>query len=149
MFLSVGKLLLWIIWVEIVLFLFVNSIFTRWTNLAAHFFYITFYWLYYYSCPNFFPFAPHPAPPTPSGNSPPLFMSMGHAYKFFAFSIFYTVLTSPWLFCNYLYVLRNTLTPSPVPPQPPPIRQTSKPSPYPCFCLCACLLTLFFRFNCW
>ena len=36
-----------------------------------------------------------------------LFMSMGHVYKFFRYSISYTVLYTPWLFCNYLFVLLN------------------------------------------
>ena len=34
----------------------------------------------------------HPAPPTLSGNPLPLFMSMGHAYTFFGYSLSYTVL---------------------------------------------------------
>ena len=54
--------------------------------------------------------------------------------------------TSPWLFCNYLFVLLNPLTSSPI---PLPIWQPSKCSLYPWFCLCSCLLSLFLRFNCW
>ena len=57
--------------------------------------------------------------------------------------------TSPWLFCNYLFLLVNPLTSSPIPPHSPPIWQSSKLSPYPWFCLCSCLLSLFFRFNSW
>ena len=34
--------------------------------------------------------------------------------------------TSPWLFCNYLFVLLNPLTSSPISLQSPPIWQTSK-----------------------
>ena len=57
---------------------------------------IIFYWLCYYSCPNFSSFVPlHPAPPTPSGNSTPLSMSMGHVRKSFDYSISYTVLYIP------------------------------------------------------
>ena len=32
---------------------------------------------------------------------PPQFMSMGHACKFFGFSISYTILNPPYLFCTY------------------------------------------------
>ena len=52
---------------------------------------------------------------------PPYFMSMGHVYKFFGFSISYTVLTSPKLFYNYLFVLLNLFTSSSIPPYPHPI----------------------------
>ena len=44
---------------------------------------------------------PLPGAPLPSSSLPPYFMSMGHACKFFAFSIAYTVLNSP-LFILYL-----------------------------------------------
>ena len=54
--------------------------------------------------------------------------------------------TSPWLFCNYLFILPSPLTSSPIPPHPSPIWQPSKL--YPWFCLCSCLLSLFFNFNC-
>ena len=47
----------------------------------------------YYNCPDFFPFALlHPAPPFPQAIPVPLFISMGHAYKFFGCSLSYTVL---------------------------------------------------------
>ena len=36
--------------------------------------------------------------------------------------------TSPWLFCNYLFVLLNPLTSSPIPLHSPPIWQPSKHS---------------------
>ena len=73
------------------------------------------------------------------------FMSMGHEYKFSGYSMSYTVLTFPWLFCNYLFALLNPLTPSPNPPCPPPISQWSKCSLYPWFCLySSCLLSLIF-----
>ena len=39
--------------------------------------------------------------------------------------------TSPWLFCNYLFVLLNPLTSSLIPLHHPPIWQPSKHYPYP------------------
>ena len=99
-----------------------------------------------------FPPLPSPAqlPPLLQVILPPLFMSMSHVYKFVAtpFPILY--FTSPWLFCNYLFVLLNLLTSSSIPPHPFSIWQLLKHSPYPWFCLCSsCLLSLIFRFNCW
>ena len=70
-------------------------------------FLIIFYWLCYYSCPDFSPFAPLPS--TPYSLRPSLHhcvcMSIAHAYKFFGYSISYTVLCILRLFCNYLFVL--------------------------------------------
>ena len=43
-----------------------------------------------------------------------------HDCKFFGCSISCTVLTSPWLLCNYLFVLLNPLTSSPFPYTPHP-----------------------------
>ena len=44
----------------------------------------------------FYPFAPlHPAPFTPSGNSPTIFMSISYAYKFFDYSISWAVFYLP------------------------------------------------------
>ena len=72
------------------------------------------YWLCYYSCPSFSPFAPlHPAP------APPHFFKqtlhhcscqwvMHISSPATPFPILY--FTSPWLFCNYLFVLPNTST---------------------------------------
>ena len=58
--------------------------------------------------------------------------------------------TSPWLFCNYLFVLLSPLTSSPIPVNTSPIWKPSKCSSYPRFWLCSfCLLSLFFRFNYW
>ena len=54
--------------------------------------------------------------------------------------------TSPWLFCNYLFLLINPLTSSSILWHPLPIWQPSKCSPYPEFCLCSCLLRFFFFF---
>ena len=51
---------------------------------------IIFYWLCYYSCPGFSSFAPlYSAPLHPSDK--PHTMFIGHAYKFFGYSISYTV----------------------------------------------------------
>ena len=54
--------------------------------------------------------------PFPQAIPIPLFLSMGHRYKFVAtlFPILYCA--SPWLFCNYLFVHLNPLTSSPIPP---------------------------------
>ena len=52
---------------------------------------------------------PLPGTPIPSSNPLPQFMTMGHAYKFFGFSISYTVLNNP-LSCTYQFVLLNPCT---------------------------------------
>ena len=95
------------------------------------------------------PFAPlHPAPPTPSGNhcSCPWVMDISSLAT--PFPILYFI--SPWLLCNYLFVLLNPLICSPIPTHPPPIWQPSTCSLYPRICLCSSyLFSLFFRFNCW
>ena len=52
-------------------------------------------------------------------------MFMDNAYKFFGYSISYTVLYLPWLFCDYLFVLLNPLTSSSILPHPCPIWQPS------------------------
>ena len=80
---------------------------------------IIFYGLCYYSCPAFSPFATlHPEPPTPSSNPPTIDCScpwvMCLSSLATPFSILYC--TSPWLFCNYLFVLLNSLTSSPLHP---------------------------------
>ena len=60
------------------------------------FFKITFYWLCYYSGPDFPPLLSSTwHSPYPQAIPPPLFMSMGHAYKFFGYSISCTVLYIP------------------------------------------------------
>ena len=58
----------------------------------------------------------HPAPPTPSSN----LHTIVHVHGSLAapFPILYLI--SPWLFCNYLFVLLNPLTSSPIPPHTPP-----------------------------
>ena len=54
---------------------------------------IIFYWLCHYSCPDFSPLPPSTQHhPLPQAIPLPLFMSTGHAYKFFGYSISSTVL---------------------------------------------------------
>ena len=65
---------------------------------ALHLFYFFDYILLIMlcSCPNFSPFAPSSEhPPLPKAIHTPLFMSMGHVYRFFDSSISYTVLYIP------------------------------------------------------
>ena len=65
----------------------------------------------------FLPFIPPcPAPPFHQHTPPPQFMSTGHAYKFFGFSISYTILNLPCLFCTYHLCF---LFPVPFPHSPP------------------------------
>ena len=59
-------------------------------------------------------------PPLPQAITPLLFMSTGHGYKFFGYSISYTYFTSPWLFSPYVFVLLNPLNSSPILLQPLP-----------------------------
>ena len=60
----------------------------------------------------FFPSGPlHPAAPTPSGISPPLVICINYLATSFPTLYF----TSPWLFCNCLFALLNSLTSSPIP----------------------------------
>ena len=112
-------------------------------------FFTDFFRLCYYSCLNFFPFVPSTQnPPLPQAIPKPLFSPLAMHISSLAtpFPILY--FTSPWLSCDYLFVLLTPLTSSPIPPHHPSIRQPSKCSPYPWFCLCSsCLLSLFFRFN--
>ena len=110
-------------------------------------FLIIFYWLCYYSCPDFSHYTPlHSALPLLQTIPPPLFMSIGHVCKFFGCSISYTVLYIVMAILYYLFVLLNPLTSSPI---PTPIWQQTKCSRYPWFCLCSSyFLSLFFRFNC-
>ena len=67
----------------------------------------------------YFPLCP-PLPSNPPATPTPLFMSMGHVYKFFGYSISYTYCISPWLFCNYIFVFLYHFTSSPIPPHPLP-----------------------------
>ena len=69
---------------------------------------------------------PHPVPPYSLRQSPqhcscPWIMYVSSLAT--PFPLFYFI--SPWLFCNYLFVLLNLLTSSPILPLPPPIWQPS------------------------
>ena len=67
-------------------------------------------------CPNFSPFAPlHPATPTPSGNLHTIIHIDGSCAGSLATLLPMLYCTSPWLLCNYLFVLLNLLTSSPIP----------------------------------
>ena len=96
----------------------------------------------------FFPFVPLcPAPPTPSGHLHTFVHILGHAYKFFGYSISYTVLYIPMAIL-WLSVLLN-----------PPHLFTRSPlhllsgNHQNALCIYnsvySCSLTLVFRFNCW
>ena len=77
------------------------------------------------------PFVPlHTAPLLSQALPPPLLTSMGHIYKFFGYSISYTVL---YIFLAILK-LPSCVIPSPLHPfphTPPPTWQSSKCSLYP------------------
>ena len=117
----------------------------------SKFFQIIFYWLCYYSCPDFPPLPPQPSTSHSLRQSPhhcscPWVMRISSLAT--PFPILYFMY--PRLFCNYLFVLFNPLTSSSIPPHRPAIWQPSKCSPYPWFCLCSsCLLSLLFSFNSW
>ena len=70
----------------------------------------------------FFPCCPpHIAPSTPQAIPTPLFMSMGHAYKFFGYSISYTVLYIPHGYSvstNLYFLIPSPLHPFPQTPLP-------------------------------
>ena len=67
-----------------------------------------------YSCPNFPPFALlYPVLPIPSGNPPLSSCPWVMHISFFGYSISYTVLNIPHLFCTYQFVLLNPCTFSP------------------------------------
>ena len=81
------------------------------------FFIIIFYQLCYFSCPDSSPFAPlHPAPPTPFGNPHTIVQIHGSGIGSLATPFLILYFTSPWLFCNYLFILLNPLTFSSIPP---------------------------------
>ena len=114
-----------------------------------------FYWLCYYSCPIFSPlYSPLPCTLPPTYIPPdPWFVSMGCTYKFFGFSISYTILNLP-LFCAYQLcflfpVPFFPIFPHPLPTDNPPCDlhfRESVPGLVVCwvyFCFC------FFRFSCW
>ena len=120
-----------------------------------------FYWLCYYSFPNFLPFIPPPpCTPQPSSISWRVLhglMSMGCTCKFFEFSVSYTIFD---LSLSILCLLIMLLLPCTFPPY------SSLPAlhwnlfmwcPFLWFCSCSsCLFSfycffflLFFRFICW
>ena len=80
----------------------------------------------------FFTFClPHPAPPASHKQSPhlcscPWVMHISSLATPFLILYF----TSPWLFCNYLFILLNPLTSSPIPLHSLLIWQPSNCSPY-------------------
>ena len=111
---------------------------------------IIFYWWCYYSCPSFPPLPHSTQPPAlPQAVPAPVFMSLGHVYKFLAapFPILY--FTAPWLFCNYLFLPLNPLTPSPILPHPLPSgNHQNVLHIHDSVSVLVCLVC-FFRFSCW
>ena len=87
------------------------------------------------------------SPPLPQTIPTPLFMSMGHVYKFFGYSISYTVIYSSWLTCKSQFVLFNPLTSSPISPYPHPNHQNDVHI-HGFFSVLFVCLVCFFRFNC-
>ena len=90
--------------------------------LTFSFYFFIFYWLCYYSCPILFsPLFPSTLHhPSHQHSPPPQFMSMGHTYKFFGFSISYTIFN---LLLSILYLPFMLLIPcilSPILPYPLP-----------------------------
>ena len=86
---------------------------------------------------------------SPSTQHPPLPQAIPHNFScpwvmcisFLATPIPILYFTSPWLFCNYLFVLCNPLTSSCIPQTPIP---SGSHQMHPWFCLCSsCLLSLF------
>ena len=75
-------------------------------KMIGSFFLSIFYWLCYYSFPNFFHFI-HPLPCNPNPPaSPPYFMSMGCTYMFFDFSVSYIILNLyPSILCLPIMLL--------------------------------------------
>ena len=65
---------------------------------------------------------PHSLRPSPHCCSCPWVMHINSLATPFPMLYF----TSPWLFCNYLFVLLNPLTSSPIPPQPLPSSNLQK-----------------------
>ena len=126
-------------------------------SLHCIFFFFSFLKVYFIDCaitivPFFFsPLFPSVLQPPASPLSPPQVMSMGHTYKFFGFSISYTILNIPLSILCLPIMLLIPCTFLPFSPLPLP---TDNP---PCdlhFCdsvpvLVACLVCFcFFRFHC-
>ena len=80
----------------------------------------------------FLPLLPSTQHPHPEAIASPLFMSTGHCIRSSAALFPILSFTSPWLFCNHLFVLVNPLTSLFMHfSTAPPFRQPSKPSkPY-------------------
>ena len=109
-------------------FLFLNEIESYWKDLTYSYYFILFFTLYFIGyavnrCPSFPLFPPLPSNPNSLRQSPhhwscPWVMHISSLASPFLILYF----TSPWLFCNYLFVLLNPLTPpfSPIPPHSPP-----------------------------
>ena len=84
-----------------------------------------FYWLCHYSCPIFsFPLAPSTLhPPALQPSPPPEFMAKGCTYKFFGFSVSYTILNlSPSILFLLIVLLLPCTFPRPFSPSPSPLK---------------------------
>ena len=69
-------------------------------------------------------------PQLPQAIPSPFFMSIGHACKFFGYSISYVLyFTSLWSFCNDLFIVLIPLTFSPILPFPPSGNHQNAPYP--------------------
>ena len=66
-------------------------------------------------------YSPPPCTSPPTIILPPYFMSMGHTYKFFGFSISHTIPNLPYLFCIYNLCFLFLVTFPPFYPLPLPV----------------------------
>ena len=81
---------------------FSSSVFGSILSFILYFFFLKYIDYAITVVPIFSPFAPlHPVPPFPPAIPPLRAMYMGHAYKFFSFSISYTILNLFCLSCTY------------------------------------------------
>ena len=88
-------------------FLFIKKLFPS-SMLLWHLFLKLYFIDYAITVVLIFPPAPlHPAPPLPQAIPPPLFMSMVMCINSLAAPFSILSITSPCLFCNYLFVLLN------------------------------------------
>ena len=111
--------------------------------------FLVIFCLCYYCYPRFSLFEPlHPDPSTHSLTQSPHHCPCPWVLHICSLHAIFPILyfTSPWLFCNYHFVLLNpftffTHTPMPATPPPPLTWQPSKRSLYLWFCFCsACLI---------